>query len=235
MIVSCFYDTRCSARPFCAPVIATWGMGLTRHKNSVATIQMLSNLMMMRGNIGRPGAGLCPVRGHSNVQGDRTMGIEERPTEAFLERMEEVFGFVRPRHHGLDVVASVEAMLAGQVKVLIALGGNFAMATPDTPRTFAALRSCALTMLAVGLLALLTHGRILGEKVPLDTAPFTLIGVSLAIFLAFRNNASYDRYWEARNHLALDATARTIECSLLELNGATLAAEVPLQRNYQMT
>jgi molybdopterin-dependent oxidoreductase alpha subunit len=127
-------------------VIACWGMGLTQHKNSVPAIQMLSNLMMMRGNIGRLGAGLCPVRGHSNVQGDRTMGIEERPTDAFLDRMQEVFGFEQPRHHGLDVVASVEAMLAGEVKVFVGLGGNFVMATPDTPRTFEALRQCDLTV-----------------------------------------------------------------------------------------
>jgi molybdopterin-dependent oxidoreductase alpha subunit len=127
-------------------VIATWGMGLTQHKNSVATIQMLSNLMLMRGNIGRQGAGLCPVRGHSNVQGDRTMGIEEQPTAAFLNRMERVFGFEPPRHHGYDVVATIGAMTEGKVKVFVGLGGNFAMATPDTPLTFKALQSCELTV-----------------------------------------------------------------------------------------
>jgi molybdopterin-dependent oxidoreductase alpha subunit len=127
-------------------VIATWGMGLTQHKNSVATIQMLSNLMLMRGNIGRQGAGLCPVRGHSNVQGDRTMGIEEQPTPAFLDRMQQVFGFEPPRHHGYDVVATIAAMQEGRVKVFVGLGGNFAMATPDTPLTFKALESCALTV-----------------------------------------------------------------------------------------
>ncbi|HEY8886991.1 MAG TPA: FdhF/YdeP family oxidoreductase [Gallionella sp.] len=127
-------------------VIATWGMGLTQHKNSVATIQMLSNLMMMRGNIGRRGAGLCPVRGHSNVQGDRTMGIEEQPTQAFLDRMKKVFGFEPPRHHGYDAVATIEAMLERRVKVFVGLGGNFSMATPDTPRTWDALRSCNLTV-----------------------------------------------------------------------------------------
>ncbi|MDB5990807.1 MAG: CbbBc protein [Herbaspirillum sp.] len=127
-------------------VIATWGMGLTQHKNSVASIQMLSNLMMMRGNIGRRGAGLCPVRGHSNVQGDRTMGIEEQPTEAFLDRLQQVFDFEPPRHHGYDAVGTIEAMLAGKVKVFVALGGNFSMATPDTPRTWDALRSCDLTV-----------------------------------------------------------------------------------------
>lgn len=127
-------------------VIATWGMGLTQHKNSVATIQMLSNLMMMRGNIGRRGAGLCPVRGHSNVQGDRTMGIEEQPTQDFLDRMKQVFGFEPPRHHGYDAVATIEAMLERRVKVFVGLGGNFSMATPDTPRTWDALRSCNLTV-----------------------------------------------------------------------------------------
>jgi molybdopterin-dependent oxidoreductase alpha subunit len=127
-------------------VIATWGMGLTQHKNSVAAVQMLSNLMMMRGNIGRPGAGLCPVRGHSNVQGDRTVGIEEKPSKAFLDRLGQAFGFEPPRHHGYDVVETIKAMLAGKVKVFIGLGGNFAIATPDTPLTFQALRSCALTV-----------------------------------------------------------------------------------------
>jgi molybdopterin-dependent oxidoreductase alpha subunit len=127
-------------------VISTWGMGLTQHKNSVAAVQMLSNLMMMRGNIGRRGAGLCPVRGHSNVQGDRTMGIEEQPTQAFLNRLQQVFGFEPPRHHGYDAVGTIEAMLEGKVKVFVALGGNFAMATPDTPRTWDALRSCDLTV-----------------------------------------------------------------------------------------
>ncbi|OWT77195.1 MULTISPECIES: FdhF/YdeP family oxidoreductase [unclassified Achromobacter] len=127
-------------------VIATWGMGLTQHKNSVAAIQMLSNLMMMRGNIGREGAGLCPVRGHSNVQGNRTVGIEDKPTQAFLDRLGRVFDFEPPREHGYDVVETIEAMEAGHVKVLIGLGGNFAMATPDTPRTWEAMRRCDLSV-----------------------------------------------------------------------------------------
>jgi len=127
-------------------VIATWGMGLTQHKNSVAAIQMLSNLMMMRGNIGREGAGLCPVRGHSNVQGNRTVGIEDKPTQAFLDRLGRVFDFEPPREHGYDVVETIEAMEQGHVKVLIGLGGNFAMATPDTPRTWEALRRCDLSV-----------------------------------------------------------------------------------------
>ncbi|POZ61464.1 FdhF/YdeP family oxidoreductase [Chromobacterium alticapitis] len=127
-------------------VIATWGMGLTQHRDSVAAIQMLSNLLMMRGNIGRLGAGLCPVRGHSNVQGDRTMGIEDKPTPAFLDRLAQVYDFEPPREHGLDAVDTIHAMRDGRVKVFVGLGGNFAMATPDTPRTFEALRNCALTV-----------------------------------------------------------------------------------------
>ncbi|MGV2290061.1 FdhF/YdeP family oxidoreductase [Trinickia sp. YCB016] len=127
-------------------VIATWGMGITQHKNSVQTVHMLSNLMMMRGNIGREGAGLCPVRGHSNVQGNRTVGIEEKPTQAFLDRLGKVFDFEPPREHGYDVVETIEAMLEGHIKVFIGLGGNFSIATPDTPRTWDALRACDLTV-----------------------------------------------------------------------------------------
>ena len=142
-------------------VIATWGMGLTQHKNAVAAIQMLSNLMLMRGNIGRLGAGLCPVRGHSNVQGDRTVGIEEEPTQAFLDRLGQAFDFEPPREHGYDVVETIRAMLGGRVKVFIGLGGNFASATPDTPLTFQALRACALTVHITTKLnrSHLVHGR----------------------------------------------------------------------------
>jgi molybdopterin-dependent oxidoreductase alpha subunit len=142
-------------------VIACWGMGLTQHRNSMATIQMLSNLMMMRGNIGRPGAGLCPVRGHSNVQGDRTVGIEEQPTTAFLDRMQQVFDFEPPRHHGYDVVSTIEAMIDGRVKVFVGLGGNFSIATPDTPLTWAGLRQCELTVHITTKLnrSHLVHGR----------------------------------------------------------------------------
>src|SRR6202000_1644797 len=125
-------------------VIVTWGMGLTQHKNSVPTVQLLSNLMMMRGNIGRRGAGLCPVRGHSNVQGDRTVGIEEKPAQAFLDQLGKVYDFEPPREHGLDVVNTIQAMLDGKVKVVIGLGGHFSIATPDTPRTWEAMRACDL-------------------------------------------------------------------------------------------
>jgi molybdopterin-dependent oxidoreductase alpha subunit len=142
-------------------VISTWGMGLTQHKNSVPTVQLLSNLMMMRGNIGRRGAGLCPVRGHSNVQGDRTVGIEERPTQAFLDRLGAVYDFEPPREHGLDVVNTIQAMLDGKVKVFIGLGGNFSIATPDTLRTWEAMRACDLTVHITTKLnrSHLVHGR----------------------------------------------------------------------------
>ena len=142
-------------------VIACWGMGLTQHRQSVAAVQMLSNLMMMRGQIGRRGAGLCPVRGHSNVQGDRTVGIEERPTPAFLDRLGQVFDFSPPRHHGLDVVATIRGMVDGRVNVFVGLGGNFAAATPDTPLTWAGLRQCALTVQVSTKLnrSHLVHGR----------------------------------------------------------------------------
>ncbi|BAN25682.1 FdhF/YdeP family oxidoreductase [Caballeronia insecticola] len=142
-------------------VISTWGMGLTQHKNSVPTIQLLSNLMMMRGNIGRRGAGLCPVRGHSNVQGDRTVGIEEKPTPEFLDRLGAAYDFEPPREHGYDVVETIHAMLEGKVKVFIGLGGNFSIATPDTPRTWDAMRSCDLTVHITTKLnrSHLVHGR----------------------------------------------------------------------------
>ena len=125
--------------------IFCWAMGLTQHKNAVANIQEIVNLMLLRGQVGKPGAGLCPVRGHSNVQGDRTMGIWERPTGAFLDRLGEVFNFEPPRNHGFDTVNSIQAMHDGHVKVFFALGGNFLSATPDTEFTAAALRRCRLT------------------------------------------------------------------------------------------
>jgi molybdopterin-dependent oxidoreductase alpha subunit len=126
--------------------IVCWGMGITQHKRAVATIQMLVNLMLLRGHVGRRGAGICPVRGHSNVQGDRTMGIHEKPAPALLDRLGEVFGFNPPREHGVDVVGAIEAMRDGRGKVFFAMGGNFATATPDTAATHAALRNCELTV-----------------------------------------------------------------------------------------
>jgi molybdopterin-dependent oxidoreductase alpha subunit len=127
-------------------VIACWGMGITQHRHSVKTIQMIVNLLLLRGNLGRAGAGACPVRGHSNVQGDRTMGIYEKPAAAFLDRLGQVFGFEPPREHGYDTVGAIQAMLDGRGKVFIAMGGNFAAATPDTAATWRALRQCELTV-----------------------------------------------------------------------------------------
>lgn len=125
--------------------IFCWAMGLTQHKNAVANIQEIVNLMLCRGQIGKPGAGLCPVRGHSNVQGDRTMGIWERPPDAFLDRLGSEFNFEPPRRHGHDTVNAIEAMHAKKASVFFALGGNFLSATPDTEYTAEALRRCSLT------------------------------------------------------------------------------------------
>ncbi|MBV9023080.1 MAG: FdhF/YdeP family oxidoreductase [Streptomycetaceae bacterium] len=127
-------------------IIVCWAMGLTQHKHAVATIKEVVNYLLLRGNIGRPGAGLCPVRGHSNVQGDRTMGIFERPEPAFLNALEKEFGFTPPRKHGLDVVRSIRALRDGQAKIFFALGGNFVAATPDTHTTENAMRRARLTV-----------------------------------------------------------------------------------------
>ncbi|MFG2719489.1 FdhF/YdeP family oxidoreductase [Streptomyces sp. NPDC048416] len=126
--------------------IVCWAMGLTQHKHSVPTIREVVNFLLLRGNIGRPGAGVCPVRGHSNVQGDRTMGIFERPAPALLDALEKEFGFAPPRHHGFDVVRSIEALRDGRAKVFFAMGGNFVSATPDTEVTEAAMRRASLTV-----------------------------------------------------------------------------------------
>ncbi|GAB3258557.1 FdhF/YdeP family oxidoreductase [Chitinimonas naiadis] len=126
--------------------ICTWGMGITQHKHSVATIQAIVDLLLLKGNIGKPGAGACPVRGHSNVQGDRTMGIYEKPSPLFLQKLGKAFNFTPPEKHGHDVVGAIEAMLAGEGKVFIGMGGNFAVATPDADRTKIALKKCALTV-----------------------------------------------------------------------------------------
>ncbi|TXN05665.1 FdhF/YdeP family oxidoreductase [Methylobacterium sp. WL64] len=127
-------------------VIATWAMGVTQHRHSVATVREIANLLFLRGHIGRPGAGLCPVRGHSNVQGDRTVGINERPPVAFLESLERHFGLAMPRRHGHNVLAAIRAMRDGTSKAFIGLGGNFLRATPDTPVVAQALAACRLTV-----------------------------------------------------------------------------------------
>ena len=127
-------------------VICTWAMGVTQHRHSVQTIHEIVNLLLLRGNIGKTGAGACPVRGHSNVQGDRTMGINEAPSADFLEVLGHRLNFVPPMKHGHAVVPAIHAMLRGEAKVFIGLGGNFAAATPDTERTEQALRNCDLTV-----------------------------------------------------------------------------------------
>jgi len=126
-------------------VIFCWAMGLTQHKNAVGNIQEIVNLMLLRGQMGKPGAGLCPVRGHSNVQGDRTMGIWEQPNSQFLDSLGKEFDFSPPRRHGLDTVHAIQAMHDASAKVFFALGGNFLSATPDTEFTAEALRRCRLT------------------------------------------------------------------------------------------
>jgi molybdopterin-dependent oxidoreductase alpha subunit len=123
-----------------------WAMGLTQHRNAVATIKEIVNLAFAQGNIGKPGAGLFPVRGHSNVQGDRTMGIWERPAQSFLDSVQREFGFDPPRKNGHDTVDSIRAMRDGKAHVFIGLGGNFAQATPDTNVTADALRRTRLTV-----------------------------------------------------------------------------------------
>lgn len=142
-------------------IIACWAMGLTQHKNAVATIQEIVNLLLLKGSIGKEGAGVCPVRGHSNVQGDRTMGINERPPASFLDRLDTAMGITSPRKDGLDVVDSIKAMHDGRAKVFIALGGNFLSATPDTLYTAEALRKCSLTVQVSTKLnrSHLVHGR----------------------------------------------------------------------------
>ncbi|HEY7931789.1 MAG TPA: FdhF/YdeP family oxidoreductase [Acidimicrobiales bacterium] len=127
-------------------VIVCWAMGITQHRNAVATIREVVNFLLLRGNIGRPGAGPSPIRGHSNVQGDRTMGIWEKMPDSFLDRLGAEFSFEPPRAHGHDTVDTIRAMRDGDIDVFFALGGNFVAATPDTAVTAAALARCALTV-----------------------------------------------------------------------------------------
>ena len=127
-------------------VIACWAMGITQHENGVDNVKEIVNLLLLRGNIGREGAGACPVRGHSNVQGDRTMGIVEVPGEPFLRALDDATGITSPRAHGLDVVHAIEALEAGDASVFIGMGGNLVGAAPDTPRVDAALRKSKLSV-----------------------------------------------------------------------------------------
>jgi formate dehydrogenase major subunit len=127
-------------------VITTWAMGMTQHKHSVITVREISNFMLLRGNIGRPGAGLCPVRGHSNVQGDRTVGIDEKAPPALLDALEKELGVAMPRARGHNTVEAIGAMLDGKAQVFIALGGNFLRATPDSPLIIKAFERQKLTV-----------------------------------------------------------------------------------------
>ncbi|WP_293752111.1 FdhF/YdeP family oxidoreductase [uncultured Paraglaciecola sp.] len=135
-------DIACASKK----TICCWAMGMTQHKNAVANIQLMTNFLMLQGNLGKPGAGVCPVRGHSNVQGDRTMGIWEKPSATFLNALQQTYDFIVPREHGFDTLESIQAMAQGKVKVLFALGGNFYRATPDHTATKQALANCDLTV-----------------------------------------------------------------------------------------
>ncbi|WP_445392945.1 FdhF/YdeP family oxidoreductase [Stenotrophomonas pavanii] len=137
--------------------VICYGMGLTQHQHGSRLLQQVANLLMLRGNFGKPGAGIGPIRGHSNVQGDRTVGIDEKPKPAYLDRVQQVFGFDPPREHGHHVVESIEAMLDGSAKVFIGLGGNFIHAVPDTPRAYEAMRGLELT---VGIATKLNRGHL---------------------------------------------------------------------------
>ena len=127
-------------------IIVCWAMGLTQHKHGVPTIREIVDFQLLRGNLGRPGAGVCPVRGHSNVQGDRTMGIWERMPQSFMDALGKEFEFTPPTAHGLDAVGSIRAMRDGKAKVFVGVAGNFVRATPDSEVTEAALRQCSLTV-----------------------------------------------------------------------------------------
>jgi molybdopterin-dependent oxidoreductase alpha subunit len=126
--------------------IVSFGMGITQHARGTENVQQIANLLLLRGNFGKPGAGICPLRGHSNVQGDRTVGITEKPTEALIEGIEKAFGFRPPSHRGHDAVAAMEAMAAGRSKVLICLGGNFSIALPDPAVCAAGMRNLDLAV-----------------------------------------------------------------------------------------
>jgi molybdopterin-dependent oxidoreductase alpha subunit len=141
--------------------LISWCLGVTQHEHGVDTVREIVNLLLLRGNLGREGAGPSPVRGHSNVQGNRTCGIDHRPTQQFLDRLAEACQIEPPREHGLDTVEVVAAMNTGTVKVFVGMGGNFALAAPDTAFTAQGLRQCDLTVHVSTKLnrSHLTHGR----------------------------------------------------------------------------
>ncbi|MRH87901.1 FdhF/YdeP family oxidoreductase [Nocardia sp. SYP-A9097] len=156
-------DIRKAARIYCDAnrSIISWCLGVTQHEHGVDTIREIVNLLLLRGNLGREGAGPSPVRGHSNVQGNRTCGINHRPQQQFLDRLAQVCGIDPPRANGMDTVATIEAMQAGKIKVFVGMGGNFALAAPDTAYTFEALRKCDMTIQVSTKLnrAHLVHGK----------------------------------------------------------------------------
>ncbi|MGP2751248.1 FdhF/YdeP family oxidoreductase [Serratia bockelmannii] len=126
--------------------IVTYGMGITQHNKGTANVRLIADLLLLRGNIGKPGAGICPLRGHSNVQGNRTVGITEKPSADFLAKLETVFGFTPPKAHGHDAVKCMQAMIDGASKALICLGGNFAVALPDPEQSFPAMKALELSV-----------------------------------------------------------------------------------------
>ncbi|KVC35242.1 FdhF/YdeP family oxidoreductase [Burkholderia pseudomultivorans] len=126
--------------------IVTYGMGITQHNKGTANVRLIADLLLMRGNIGKPGAGICPLRGHSNVQGNRTVGITEKPSADFLKKIEDVCGFTPPSHHGHDAVQAMQAMIDGRAKALLCLGGNFAVALPDPELSFPAMSKLDLSV-----------------------------------------------------------------------------------------
>ncbi|MBN5368445.1 FdhF/YdeP family oxidoreductase [Serratia marcescens] len=126
--------------------IVTYGMGITQHNKGTANVRLIADLLLLRGNIGKPGAGICPLRGHSNVQGNRTVGITEKPSADFLTKLETVFGFTPPKAHGHDAVKCMQAMIDGTSKALICLGGNFAVALPDPEQSFPAMKALELSV-----------------------------------------------------------------------------------------
>ncbi|QKH37498.1 FdhF/YdeP family oxidoreductase [Achromobacter pestifer] len=126
--------------------IVTYGMGITQHNTGTANVKLIADLLLMRGNFGKPGAGICPLRGHSNVQGNRTVGITEKPSPEFLDKLQAVFGFTPPQGHGHDAVQAMEAMVDGKARALICLGGNFAVALPDPELCFAAMKELTLSV-----------------------------------------------------------------------------------------
>ncbi|MEV5646618.1 FdhF/YdeP family oxidoreductase [Nocardia sp. NPDC052254] len=156
-------DIRRAARIYCDAdrSIISWCLGVTQHEHGVDTVREIVNLLLLRGNLGREGAGPSPVRGHSNVQGNRTCGIDHRPAPEFLDRLARVCDIDPPRAHGLDTVGTIDAMHAGTVRVFLGMGGNFALAAPDTGYTFEALRTCDLTVQVSTKLnrSHLVHGR----------------------------------------------------------------------------